>query len=60
MGRLSAAASAVFNGQHFADAELLKRPLVEEAKCRELTLLVKGSRSAKMDLVVDMLMAEKN
>ena len=60
VGRLSAAASAVFNGQHFADAELLKRPLVEEAKCRELTLLVKGSRSAKMDLVVDMLMAEKN
>jgi UDP-N-acetylmuramoyl-tripeptide--D-alanyl-D-alanine ligase len=59
VGRLSAAASAVFNGQHFADAELLKRPLVEEAKCRELTLLVKGSRSAKMDLVVDMLMAEK-
>ncbi|MFY9334013.1 MAG: Mur ligase family protein, partial [Porticoccaceae bacterium] len=60
VGRLSAAASAVFNGQHFADAELLKRPLVEEAKCRELTLLMKGSRSAKMDLVVDMLMAEKN
>ncbi len=60
VGRLSAAASAVFNSQHFADAELLKRPLVEEAKCRELTLLVKGSRSAKMDLVVDMLMAEKN
>jgi UDP-N-acetylmuramoyl-tripeptide--D-alanyl-D-alanine ligase len=60
VGRLSAAASAVFNGQHFADAELLKRPLVEEAKCRELTLLVKGSRSAKMDLVVDMLMADKN
>jgi len=58
VGRLSAKASSAFNGLHFADLESLKIPLLDEIKRGDLTLLVKGSRSSKMDLVVDMLLAE--
>jgi UDP-N-acetylmuramoyl-tripeptide--D-alanyl-D-alanine ligase len=60
LGNFSAAASAVFNGQHFTDLESLKAPLFNEIEHSDLTLLVKGSRSSKMDLVVDMLVAGKS
>ena len=55
LGNLSAKASDAFKGQHFTDLESLKVPLFNEIERRDLTLLVKGSRSSKMDLVVDML-----
>jgi UDP-N-acetylmuramoyl-tripeptide--D-alanyl-D-alanine ligase len=57
LGHLSARASGAFKGQHFTDLESLKAPLFNEIERRDLTLLVKGSRSSKMDLVVDMLVA---
>ena len=57
LGNLSAKASEAFKGQHFTDLESLKAPLFNEIERRDLTLLVKGSRSSKMDLVVDMLVA---
>jgi len=60
LGNLSAAASAVFKGHHFTDLESLKAPLFNEIEHSDLTLLVKGSRSSKMDLVVDMLVAGKS
>jgi UDP-N-acetylmuramoyl-tripeptide--D-alanyl-D-alanine ligase len=65
LGSLSALASAAFNGQHFTDLNLLKEALLENAslgknKRSDLTILVKGSRSSQMDLVVDMLLAEKS
>jgi UDP-N-acetylmuramoyl-tripeptide--D-alanyl-D-alanine ligase len=55
LGNLSAKASEAFKGQHFTDLESLKVPLFAEIERRDLTLLVKGSRSSNMDLVVDML-----
>tara|TARA_B110000211_G_scaffold229809_1_gene288197 strand:- start:45 stop:1412 length:1368 start_codon:yes stop_codon:yes gene_type:complete len=55
LGNLSAKASEAFKGQHFTDLESLKAPLFAEIERRDLTLLVKGSRSSNMDLVVDML-----
>ena len=55
LGNLSASASDAFKGLHFTDLESLKAPLFNEIERRDLTLLVKGSRSSKMDLVVDML-----
>ena len=55
LGNLSASASNAFKGLHFTDLESLKAPLFNEIERRDLTLLVKGSRSSKMDLVVDML-----
>jgi len=55
LGNLSAKASEAFKGQHFTDLESLKAPLFAEIERRDLTLLVKGSRSSSMDLVVDML-----
>ena len=55
LGSLSAKASEAFKGQHFSDLESLKAPLFNEIERRDLTLLVKGSRSSNMDLVVDML-----
>jgi len=57
LGNLSAKASEAFKGQHFTDLESLKAPLFNEIERRDLTLLVKGSRSSKMDLVVDVLVA---
>ena len=57
LGNLSAKASEAFKGQHFTDLESLKAPLFNEIERRDLTLLVKGSRSSRMDLVVDMLVA---
>ena len=60
LGNLSAFASAAFKGQHFEDLDLLKIALLEEGKSSDLTMLVKGSRSSQMDLVVDMLLAEKS
>ena len=66
LGRLSAFASEAFGGgEHFEDVELLKESLcretlVESGVRSDLTLLVKGSRSSQMDLVVDMLLAEKS
>ena len=59
LGTLSAHTSDAGNGKHFADLESLKGPLFDEIERSDLTLLVKGSRSSKMDLVVDMLLAEK-
>ena len=60
LGNLSAFASMAFNGQHFEDLDLLKLALLEEGKSSDLTILVKGSRSSQMDLVVDMLLAENS
>ena len=65
LGDLSAFASAAFNGEHFADKNLLNEALVKEMlsksdKRSDLCILVKGSRSSQMDLVVDMLLAEKS
>lgn len=60
LGNLSAVASAAFNGEHFENLDLLKVALLEEGKGSDLTMLVKGSRSSQMDLVVDMLLAEKS
>ncbi|ETN93020.1 UDP-N-acetylmuramoyl-tripeptide--D-alanyl-D-alanine ligase [Gammaproteobacteria bacterium MOLA455] len=60
LGNLSASASAVFNGQHFADLEDLKVPLFKEVERSDLSLLVKGSRSSKMDLIVDILVTGKS
>jgi UDP-N-acetylmuramoyl-tripeptide--D-alanyl-D-alanine ligase len=60
LGNLSASASAVFKGQHFADLESLQAPLFNEIERTDLTLLVKGSRSSKMDLIVDVLVAGKS
>ena len=60
LGNLSAKASDAFKGQHFTDLDSLKAPLFNEIERRDLTLLVKGSRSSQMDLVVDMLVAENS
>jgi UDP-N-acetylmuramoyl-tripeptide--D-alanyl-D-alanine ligase len=60
LGSLSAHASAAFSGEHFENLDLLKVALLEEGKSSDLTMLVKGSRSSQMDLVVDMLLAEKS
>ena len=60
LGNLSAFASSAFNGQHFEDLDLLKLALIEEGKSSDLTILIKGSRSSQMDLVVDMLLAENS
>ena len=60
LGDLSASASAAFKGQHFGDLESLKAPLFKEIERGDLTLLVKGSRSSRMDLIVDILMAGKS
>lgn len=60
LGRLSASASEVFKGQHFSDMESLQAPLFNEIERSDLSLLVKGSRSSKMDLIVDMLVTGKS
>jgi UDP-N-acetylmuramoyl-tripeptide--D-alanyl-D-alanine ligase len=60
LGSLSALASTAFNGKHFENLDLLKVALLEEGNSSDLTMLVKGSRSSQMDLVVDMLLAEKS
>ena len=60
LGHLSAFASAAFNGEHFEDLDLLKLALLKEGKSSDLTILVKGSRSSQMDLVVDMLLTENS
>ena len=65
LGDLSAFASAAFNGEHCADKKLLMEALLKEMlpesdKRSDLCILVKGSRSSQMDLVVDMLLAEKS
>jgi UDP-N-acetylmuramoyl-tripeptide--D-alanyl-D-alanine ligase len=57
LGNLSAAASRAFKGEHFTDLDSLKAPLFDEIERSDLTLLIKGSRSSKMDLLVDMLLA---
>lgn len=60
LGNLSAFASTAFNGVHVENLDLLVVALLEEGKSSDLTMLVKGSRSSQMDLVVDMLLAEKS
>ena len=60
LGSLSASASEVFKGQHFSDMESLQAPLFNEIERSDLSLLVKGSRSSKMDLIVDMLVTGKS
>ena len=60
LGSLSASASEVFKGQHFSDLESLQAPLFNEIERSDLSLLVKGSRSSKMDLIVDMLVTGKS
>ncbi|MGJ8681110.1 UDP-N-acetylmuramoyl-tripeptide--D-alanyl-D-alanine ligase [Paraglaciecola sp.] len=59
LGVLSQSASAVFeqNGKHFSDLSLMIAFLNENVifeKC-DISILVKGSRSARMELVVDAL-----
>jgi UDP-N-acetylmuramoyl-tripeptide--D-alanyl-D-alanine ligase len=61
-GTLSAEASRAFSGeaQHFADREMLVDALIDAPAGRlgaDDTVLVKGSRAARMDLVVDALAA---
>lgn len=59
LGVLSQSASDVFGGRHFSDLQ----QLVETINCdighekRDITILVKGSRSAKMERVVEALEA---
>jgi UDP-N-acetylmuramoyl-tripeptide--D-alanyl-D-alanine ligase len=57
LGVLSQCASAVFaaHGKHFSDITALKDHLINElsAEQRDITILVKGSRSAKMERVVE-------
>lgn len=66
LGRLSALSSAAFgSGRHFEDLDSLQAALLEETRSEnnmrnKLTILVKGSRSSQMDLVVDKLLAEKS
>jgi len=66
LGHLSALSSQAFGGgMHFEDFDELKESLCREIsvgsdKRSDLTILVKGSRSSQMDLVVDMLLAEKS
>lgn len=66
LGCLTALTSQAFGGgKHFEDFDLLKESLCREVdsendKRSDLTILVKGSRSSQMDLVVDMLLAEKS
>ena len=65
LGKLSAHASATFGGKHFENIDLLTQALSNEAlvaedKSSDLCILVKGSRSSQMDLVVDKLLAEKS
>ena len=66
LGRLSAHSSSAFSGgRHFQDLDSLLQALLEEIRGENnernnLTILVKGSRSAQMDLVVDKLLAEKS
>jgi len=60
LGSLSAGASDAFKGQHFSDLESLQAPLFNEIERSDLSLLVKGSRSSKMDLIVDMLVTGKS
>jgi UDP-N-acetylmuramoyl-tripeptide--D-alanyl-D-alanine ligase len=66
LGKFSALASQAFGGGgHFDDFDSLKASLCrdidgEDGKRSDLTILVKGSRSSQMDLVVDMLLAEKS
>jgi len=59
LGVLSQCASAVFaaQGKHFSDISALKDHLLNElsAEQRDITILVKGSRSAKMERVVEAL-----
>jgi UDP-N-acetylmuramoyl-tripeptide--D-alanyl-D-alanine ligase len=59
LGVLSQSASAVFaaQGKHFSDITALKDHLINELKGeqRDITILVKGSRSAKMERVVEAL-----
>ena len=63
LGQLSREASAgfsgsQFSGKHFETLNELKEPLIQEARGSGVTLLVKGSRSARMERVVDMLLNE--
>jgi len=66
LGHLSALTSQAFGGgEHFEDFDALKESLCREIfvgsdKRSDLCILVKGSRSSQMDLVVDMLLAEKS
>ena len=66
LGHLSALTSQAFGGgEHFESFDVLKEFLCREIfsgsdKRSDLTILIKGSRSSQMDLVVDMLLAEKS
>ncbi|MEP4888505.1 MAG: UDP-N-acetylmuramoyl-tripeptide--D-alanyl-D-alanine ligase [Aliiglaciecola sp.] len=54
LGVLSQAASDIFGGKHFSDIELLIEYINHQlaSEQRDITILVKGSRSARMENVV--------
>ncbi|MFA3792225.1 UDP-N-acetylmuramoyl-tripeptide--D-alanyl-D-alanine ligase [Aliiglaciecola sp. SL4] len=54
LGVLSQAASDIFGGKHFSDIELLIEYINDHlaSEQRDITILVKGSRSARMENVV--------
>lgn len=59
LGVLSQSASDVFGGKHFSDLDTLVEYMVTylQREQRDITILVKGSRSARMEKVVDALEA---
>lgn len=59
VGQLSKAACEAFNGQHFESKAALAESLLWQLQAGD-TVLVKGSRSAKMEEVVKLLAAGKN
>lgn len=54
LGVLSQSASDVFGGEHFSDLDALVEYMVNylQGEQRDITILVKGSRSARMEKVV--------
>lgn len=57
LGELSAQASNAAGGRHFADIDSLNDALRSEAANEQITILVKGSRSARMERVAEKLMS---
>jgi UDP-N-acetylmuramoyl-tripeptide--D-alanyl-D-alanine ligase len=66
LGTLSESAAIAFGGYHFKDKNLLIETLQEKISViksnkEEVTILVKGSRSARMDKIVERLVSgDKN
>jgi UDP-N-acetylmuramoyl-tripeptide--D-alanyl-D-alanine ligase len=60
LGDLSAHASLAFGGSHFAERDLLTDALARELRSGSVSFLVKGSRSAQMELTVEMLLTRGN